>query len=335
MKEQDEGRVATHIHTYFTALPLQCLSCTIRGRKKLLFWRYLKRGLKKGPIQRPQPFINTRASLTDEGGKSPARTEVGLVLRYDVLSVLAAPLPLVVRASGEGACPLPHPSSRRPPRLCLSESEWRGAQLHNAAQTPTGWLTDWLTLLCPVKPGLWLGEATSTCWLTVANTDTYSWSSEWGTGAGNTGIWVGMTCSDPCFGMRNAVPLTFHLSRCYSADFSPPESGAAGQTFAVHHLSLSCQTAAPWLLSSGHWYYRSRAFLSISVWLTYLLQGKTRVKWGYVELLKQKRRYSMARKFNIYAVKITSSLFFILFSLLVIYNRQYCLLLNMTNFTFR
>lgn len=142
MKEQDEGRVATHIHTYFTALPLQCLSCTIRGRKKLLFWRYLKRGLKKALFSGRSPLL-TRASLTDEGGKSPARTEVGLVLRYDVLSVLAAPLPLVVRATGEGACPLPHPSSRRPPRLCLLESEWRSAQLHNAAQTPTGWLTDW------------------------------------------------------------------------------------------------------------------------------------------------------------------------------------------------
>lgn len=119
----------------------------------------------------------------------------------------------------------------------LSAREWMVERTSAQRCSNSDRLTDWLTLLCPVKPGLWLGEATSTCWLTVANTDTYSWSSEWGTGAGNTGIWVERTCSDPCFGMRNAVPLTFHLSRCHIADFSPPESGAAGQTFTVHHLS--------------------------------------------------------------------------------------------------
>jgi len=53
---------------------------------------------------------------------------------------------------------------------------------------------------------------------------------------------------------------------------------------------LSCQTAAPWLLSSGHWYYRSRAILSISVWLTYLLQGKTCVKMSLRRTVKTEKK---------------------------------------------
>lgn len=205
------------------------------------------------------------------GEKSPARTEVGLVLRYDVLSVLVARLPLVAPAPGEGACPLPHPSSRRPPRLCLRESEWRSAQLHNAAQTPsgpTGWLTDWRCCAPWKRHSDWARPHPPAGSQSLLPTPIHD-HPNWGAGAGNTGFGLGMTCSEPCFGMRNAVPLTFHLSRFHVLwSLEQPDRHFHRSS------SLSCQTAAPWLLSSGHWYYRSRAPLSISVWLTYLLQGK-------------------------------------------------------------
>ncbi len=205
------------------------------------------------------------------GGNSPARTEVGLVLRYDVLSVLAARLPLVAPAPGRGPVRYP-PTSRRPPRLCLRESEWRSAQLHSAAQTSTGWLTD---AAVPRECGSLIGRGDIHL---LAHSRYYRYLFmiiQTEPQELETGIWVGMTCSEPCFGMRNAVPLTFLLRRFCIADFSPPESGAAGQTLSPFIIFL-CQTAAPWawLLSSGHWYYRSRAPLSISVWLTYLLQVK-------------------------------------------------------------
>lgn len=181
----------------------------------------------------------------------------------------------------------------------LSAREWMEERTSAQRCSNSDRLTDWLTLLCPVKPGLWLGEATSTCWLTVANTDTYSWSSEWG--------W---SWKHGRLGREDVFRSMLWNEECRSANFSPqpllyrrllPSGVWSSRTDFHRSSSLSCQTAAPWLLSSGHWYYRSRAILSISVWLTYLLQGKTRVKWD-VELLKQKRRYSMALNFNIHAL---------------------------------
>lgn len=232
MKGQDEGRVA--IRTYFTAHTPNVSPVLLEAERNCFLAVFEKR-VKKGPIQRPQPFINARFS-NRWGGKIPrAHTEVGLVLRYDVLSVLAARLPLVVRATGEGVCPHPHPSSRRPPRLCLRESEWRSAHLHNAAQTPTGWLTDWRCCAPWNRDSDWARRHPPAGSQSLIPIPIHDHPNE--DGAGNTGVWVERTCSDPCFGMRNAVPLTFHLSRCYIADFSPPESGAAGQTFTVHHLS--------------------------------------------------------------------------------------------------
>lgn len=69
-------------------------------------------------------------------GKALARAEVGLVLRYDVLSVVGARLPLVIPAPG-GPVRSPTPPYGGP-LASVCASEWKSAQLHNAAQTRNG-----------------------------------------------------------------------------------------------------------------------------------------------------------------------------------------------------
>lgn len=132
---------------------------------------------------------------------------------------------------------------RSPPLLAaapspLSTREWMEERTAAQRCSDSDRLTDWLTLLCPVKAALWLGEAASTCWLTVATTDTYSWSSELRHWSWKHGHLV----------RDDVLRAMLWNEECRSANFSPPPllyrrllpSGvwsSRTDTFTVHHLS--------------------------------------------------------------------------------------------------
>lgn len=191
-------------------------------------------------------------------------------------------------SSGGGGLSAPHPSSRRPPRLCLRESEWRSAQLHSAAQISTGWLTDWRCCAPWMRHSDWVRRhppAGSQSLLPIPIHD----HPNWGTGAGNGHL-----------GRDDVFRAMLWNEECRSANFSPPPllyrrllpSGvwsSRTDTFSVHHLSLSdCCAMAPLIRSL----ILSIKGSSVYLCLTHLsLTGQTREKRGYVKLLKQKSRY--------------------------------------------